>query len=311
MSTRTQTEYIVAPEAAALDQVVSEWLTDLQLQGRAEPTIKEHRNNLGRLARWLDTRGIAWQQLSRRQMADFMRTVADKGVSLRANLGSSMRVFYAYAVLYEYVPSSPAVVIKTPKKPRPVPRALSRGQIRRLLDHLKAQEGRHARRDECLIITALYTAARAGEVCALVWDDMDIASEAVTIRDGKTGGRTVAMHPELADMLTRWRELQAEQVPVQGNTPVFALDEQGMKGIKGTRLGKICKKLSAALGFTVHAHALRHSAATHAMRQGAGLWNVSRMLGHRDTSTTSRIYISTDPSDSRPAVNALPALGEW
>lgn len=304
-------EYVLAPERTPLQQVIDEWLADLTLNGRAEGTIKKHREYIGRLVTWLDRRGIHWQQLTRREISEFMTTVANKGHSLRSNLGSTMRVFFAYAVLYEYIPSSPAVVIKTPKRRRPVPRALSRGQIRRLLAYLKEQEGRHARRDEAMIITALYTAARAGEVCALVWDDIDIAGECVTIRNGKTGGRTVALHGALADFLSSWRELQAEQMRVDGDTPVFALDEQGEKGIKGTRLGKICYRISAVLGFTVHAHALRHSAATHAIRNGAGLWNVSRMLGHSDTATTSRTYLMADPTDSKAAVNALPALGEW
>ncbi len=222
-----------------------------------------------------------------------------------------MRVFFDYAVLYEYIPASPAVVIKTPKRRRPVPRALSRAQVRRLLDYLQAQEGRHARRDETMILTALYTAARASEVCALVWEDIDIAGECVTIRNGKTGGRVVALHPALADVLSRWRELQDEEITVRLTTPVFALDEQGEKGIKGTRLGKICYRISQEIGFTVHAHALRHTAATHAIRAGAGLWNVSRMLGHADTGTTSRTYLMADPTDSKAAVNALPGLGEW
>jgi len=307
------TEYLLAPEQTPMQQVIDEWLADLKLNGRAESTIEKHRDNIARLRKWLERRDITWQQLSRREIAEFMQTVADKGFSMRSNLGSALRVFYDYAVLYEYIPSSPAVVIKTPKHRRPVPRALSRDQIRRLLAHLNAQEGRHARRDEAIVVTALYTAARSSEVTALVWDDIDIAGECVTIRNGKTGGRVVALHPALADMLSRWREVQAQEVRVSGDTPVFALDEQWLKGgkIKGTRLGKICYRISHELGFTVHAHALRHSAATHAIRAGAGLWNVSRMLGHSDTSTTSRIYLMIDPTDSKVAVDALPGLKEW
>lgn len=308
---RVAQEYIVAPAPIPMQQVIDEWIANLTLNGRADMTIKKHREHISRLANWLKRHDLHWQDVSRRQLAEFMQSVATKGHSLRSNLGSTLRVFFDYAVLYEYIPRSPAVVIKTPKRRRPVPRALSRGQIRRLLAYLAEQEGRHARRDEVMVLTALYTAARAGEVCALIWDDIDIAGEAVTIRNGKTGGRTVALHSDLADFLSRWRELQAQEIRVDGYTPVFALDEQGLKGIKGTRLGKTCHRISKAIGFTVHAHALRHSAATHAVRAGAGLWNVSRMLGHSDTSTTSRTYLMSDPSDSVAAVKALPKIGEW
>lgn len=77
------------------------------------------------------------------------------------------------------------------------------------------------------------------------------------------------------------------------------------------RVGKICRAVGDELGFRMHAHALRHSAATHALRAGAGLYYVSRMLGHADITTTARIYIAADPTDSRVATRALPGLDAW
>lgn len=302
---QTQTEYIVAPEAVPFTQAVEEFLNDLRILGRKESTIKEHQQFLSRLDRWLTEQHIPWQAMSRKDMHRFMQTIASKSASTKGNLGGSMRGFWTYAAMMEYVPGSPAIDIRTPKKPRPVPRALSRDQVRRLLAWLKAQAGRGARRDEALLVTALYTACRAGELAALLWSDIDFAGEVVTIKDGKTGGRAVALHPALADLLTLWRKEQA----IAGDVPVFSLDG---KPFNSRRVGKICyEKVSRMLGFHLHAHALRHTAATWALRNGAGLYNVSRMLGHADTAFTARTYIRADPTDSIVAVNALPGLEEW
>jgi integrase len=297
--------------SVTIDEVAEQWFVDLAFNGRSQLTIRDHRKMITRYIKWLQYRRLDWREVTRQQIGEYMRTFSDKGHSLRSNMGCTLRMFYSYAVMFEYVSSSPAIVIKTPKAPKPVPRALSRGQIRRLIDYLASQEGRRARRNEIIVMTALYTGARAGEVCRLVWEDIDIPGDCITIRDGKSGGRVVALHPALADMLTRWRELQADGVTVRSDTPVFALDEQGERGIKGTRLGKICYALSKEIGFTVHAHALRHSAATHAIRSGAGLWNVSRMLGHSSTTTTTSTYLRADPTDSISAVRALPNPDEW
>jgi len=287
-----------------IDEAIERWLDDLRLNGRAERTIAEHRYYAGRLVRWLGANGIDWRQMRRSEMHEFMRTVADKGFSLRRSLGSTMRLFWAYAVSMEWVPASPACDIKTPKKPRPRPRALSRDQIRRLLAWLASRQGRPARRNEVLIVCGLYTGCRAGELARLCWSDIDFAGEAIAVRDGKGGGRTVCLHPAPSDMLTRWQRWQA----LPDDAPVFSLSG---RPIHPNRVGKICRAVGDQLGFVLHAHALRHSAATWAIRSGAGLWNVSRMLGHADTVITSRTYLQTDPTDSIAAVRSLPALEEW
>jgi hypothetical protein len=58
-----------------------------------------------------------------------MQKVADKGFSMRSNLGSLLRVCYDYAVLTNNIPSSPAVAINT-SSIAALSRALSRDQIR-------------------------------------------------------------------------------------------------------------------------------------------------------------------------------------
>lgn len=292
------------PDQLAMTAVIDEWLTTLDVEGRKVGTVVEHRNNIRRFATWLDAKAIHWQVMTKVDMRAFITSIATVGISHRANQGSTIRVFYDYASLMDYPHLSPHLIIRTPKKGKPLPRALSRTQIRRLLAYLVAQSGQRARRDHALIVAGLYTGARSNELAALRWSDIDFASECVTIRDGKTGGRSVALHSDLADLLTQWQQIQH----LRGDVAVFSLDGTP---ICPNRVGKICRRISKQLGFVVHAHALRHSAATWAIRSGAGLWNVSRMLGHSNTSHTSKVYLDTDPADSKPAVDSLPGLGAW
>lgn len=288
----------------SLDHVVRDWLDGLEVAGRSPRTIREHRTYARRMGRWLDAETIAWRSTTTRDLARLLATVKARGPALRANFVSSLRCFWAYAATNGYVAQSPAAGLPYPKRPHPLPRALSRDQIRRLLAYLAEQPGRTARRAEAVVIVLLYTGMRCCEAAPLDWADLDIAGEAIAIRDGKTGGRTVALHPVVADVLSRWRKVQQRG----GAGPIFSLDG---RPIVPARIGKIVSALSAPLGFVVQAHALRHSAATHAIRRGAGLYNVSRMLGHASTATTSRIYLRLDPTDSASAVAALPARDGW
>lgn len=286
------------------DEAQAIWIAALTALGRSPRTIVSHRTYGQRLGRFLAARGVAWEYTTLAELRAFQATVATRGHSLRRNLTSTVKVFYRFAVSQGWLAVSPATGLELPTRPAALPRALSRTQIRTLLTHLAAQEGRVARRAEVVIVAALYTGARAHELARLWWRHIDVAGECINIPDGKTGGRAVALAPELADLLERWQRLQN----LGGDGPVFSLTRAP---IVPQRIGKICKDVGAALGMTLHAHALRHSAATWALRSGAGIYHVSRMLGHSDVATTARVYIKADPTDSRVAVQALPRLNQW
>src|ERR1051325_8672004 len=97
-----------------------------------------------------------------------------------------------------YVALSPAAGMKTPRRPKPLPRALTLDQVRRLICYLRAGVGRRARRDEALLLTALYTGMRASELAALRWPTVDLAGAVINITIAKMGkGRAVPIHLDL------------------------------------------------------------------------------------------------------------------
>lgn len=287
-----------------LSTAIAEFVADLQLAGRTYRTVEGHQLELLRLERWLAEQTLDWQQLNRRQLNGYTRLRAGLGHSSRSNMLCSLRVFFRWAVAEEYIAMSPAASYETPRKPIPLPRALTLDQIRPLVAHLGAQEGRTARRDEALILTALYAGLRAAELAALPWSAVDFAGQLINIRISKGNrGRVVKLHQVLADKLPAWRELQA----LGDQVTVFSLDGQP---INAQRPGKICRKVAAASGVDFTTHALRHSFATHALRRSGALYAVSKSLGHSQLKQTE-VYIRADPSDSAPAVDSLPPLEEW
>lgn len=287
-----------------MQTIINEFVADLQVSGRAARTVEGHRLELQRFARWIAQEELDWQNLVRRDIQPYIRLRADKGHSSRSNMLCTLRTFFSWAVEQSYVALSPAAGLKTPRKPHPQPRALTREQVRKLITYLHEQEGRRAQRDEVLMLTALYCGLRAKELADLRWPAIDADAWIINIRISKMGhGRSVPVHPALRPVLLAWRTEQALRL----DAPVFSLD--GIP-INSRRVGKIAGRVRCATGLPLTAHVLRHTFATWALRGSGELYAVSKALGHKQLQQTE-IYVSVTTEDIRPAVEVLPDLAGW
>ena len=209
---------------------------------------------------------------------------------------------------------SPAAHFKTPIKPDPLPRALTRDQVKQLITYLTSQEGLRARRNEAALLTMIYAGLRCAECAGLRWGDVDMSGKLIAIPISKMGhGRVVVMHRALYRALEKWREHQGHQEPAALELPVFGdthNDKLNGESLSPERFSKLCRQISADIGFKFTAHQLRHTFATHTLRQSGNLFAVSKSLGHRKIEQTMR-YVSADVEHLRGAVDQLPDLGEW
>lgn len=199
---------------------------------------------------------------------------------------------------------SPAAALKTPQRPRPLPRALTLAQVRQLVCYLQACGGRRARRDQALLLTALYAGLRSCELARIRWTDVDLDAGVINIEISKMNkGRSVPIHLELGVQLLAWR---AEQAGAD-HWAVFSL--AGV-AFKSSRVGKIAARVAQACGVKFSAHILRHTFATWSLRRSGNLYAVSKALGHAQIQQTE-IYVSADPELLRGAVGSLPNLNAW
>ncbi len=287
-----------------LDTAIGEFLADQELAGRAVLTRKRHRVELGLLGRWIAAEGLEWQEMSRKQLQGYLRKRAGLSASARANMLCSFRVFFTWSLDQEYIDRSPAVNFKTPQRAKPLPRALTLHQVRDLVSHLAAGAGRRARRDEAIMLTALYAGLRGCELATLRWSDVDMNAGVIGIRISKMGkGRAVPIHPALLDVLKKWREIQQ----LESSAPVFSLDQVP---IAPGRVVKIAQRVRLASSVQFTTHELRHTFATWTLRKSKNLYAVSKSLGHSQLRQTE-IYVSAEVSDLRDAVNQLPGVADW
>jgi site-specific recombinase XerD len=172
-----------------------------------------------------------------------------------------------------------------------LPKALEPAQLRRLLAGCDRRT-RVGRRDYAVLMLLSRLGLRAGEVAALGLDDLDWRHGEVTI-SGK--GNRIERLPLPADVgaaitayLRRGRPVTAEDrsVFVRVRAPHQALTTGGVTNIVFAAAQRV------GLG-PMHAHRLRHTAATEMLRAGSPLPEVGQVLRHRSTLSTA-IYAKVD-----------------
>lgn len=300
-----------APTVAPLAEVVALFLVDLRLDGRQPGTIKKHLQEFGRYGRWLEEEQLAWNTVTSFDIQRFARTRVAVGPSARGATYCALRLLYVWAAHEGLIRGdSPAAELHTPQRGRPQPKTLKQAHIRQLLAYLAAQEGLKSRRDEALVITAVYTGLRAAELARLRWGDVDLDAAVITIWISKMNhGRVVPIHPQLTPFLRTWQQIQG----LGANAPVFGDTHQDVtvgKAITPGRVGKIVKAVAKATGLPLTAHVLRHTFATWTLRKSKDLYAVSKALGHAALKQTE-IYVSAEIEQIAEAVAMLPALDQW
>jgi integrase/recombinase XerD len=184
-------------------------------------------------------------------------------------------------------------------------RTLSAGQVTRLLASCDRRTA-IGRRDHAILTVLVRLGLRAGEVAALMLDDIDWrAGELVVV--GKGGRRDrlplpVDVGQALAAYLRRGRPRgECRQVFVHARAPYCAMGRWAVSHV----VVRACRRAGVP---ELRAHRLRHGAATELQRAGAGLVEIGQVLRHRRTATTT-IYARTDPEALIELARTWPAGG--
>ena len=238
--------------------------------------------------------------------------------------GTQNQAFNALVFLYREVLDAEfeGMDAKRAKMRKKLPVVLSRDEIRRLFDQVRAGM-------PSLVLQLLYGCGlRVSEGLRLRVKDLDFENTCVWVRDGKGGkDRCVAMPENLREVLERQvrqaRIIFEEDVEVYGESRVYvgeAMDRKGqgkysrswewfwvfptaLRGVdprdgeaKRHHIleGAVSKWLKAAVEKAgiekrVTAHVLRHSFATHLLQSGVDLRSIQELLGHENV-TTTEIY---------------------
>lgn len=131
-----------------------------------------------------------------------------------------------------------------------------------------------------VLIFALETATRRGEILSLTWLDVDLQRRTAKV-SGKTGSRTVPLSPSCITML--------KAIPRSIDGYVFPVTIETLKQAYGRAVARAGIK-----DFTFHD--LRHDALTRLAKLGLNILELRSISGHTTANMLQR-YVSIDASD--------------
>ena len=170
--------------------------------------------------------------------------------------------------------SSLPVIVK-PAASEPRTRWLTRSEAARYLWATRLLGPRQRKRIRRLFLVGWYTGTRHAAICGLRWDMIDIKSEIMLrrppgVRETKKRTPPVRIEPRLLAHLRRWQRLDGGAV--------YLIEHAG-QAVKELGTGWVkCRDL-AGLSADVTPHTLRHSRATHMMREKWNAWDAAQQLG--------------------------------
>ena len=304
------------PAAADLATAVETWLGRLaDERRRSDHTVAAYRRDVGDFLRFLtEHRGAAPDlaalgTLTVRDVRAWLARRATEGLARTstARALSAVRVFFRH-LEREGVPVSSALsLVRAPRTPRAVPRPLTEGQAKAVVDLNGLSAGPAdwiARRDAAVLLLLYGCGLRIGEALSLDRGDAPAADakvQSLMITGKGNKQRVVPVLPVVSEAIADY--LAACPHRLEAGDPLFV-------GVRGKRLQprlvqQTMARLRGVLGLPSSAtpHALRHSFATHLLAGGGDLRTIQELLGHASLSTTQR-YTEVDEAGLLAAYTA-------
>ena len=201
---------------------------------------------------------------------------------------------FNWAVDRGLLEDSPCRKIKNIKRPESQPLFFSKEEFETLLDHIEGQIFKD------IVIFAVYTGLRQGEILNLRWDQVYIERKMILLSNQYTltKSRRIKSLPlcnNAFEVIQRRIGISNEFVFTKDGIPILA---------RYLRTKYRNSVLESGINPKLKFHSLRHTFASWLVQKGVSIYEVSKLLGHSDIKTTE-IYAHLSTENLAGAIKAL------
>jgi integrase len=207
---------------------------------------------------------------------------------------------------WEMIFENPAAPIKKLKEEGGRTRFLTSEEINKLIDGASDKF-------RPLVVSAVHTGMRRGELLSLLWVDVDFKNGIITVQHSKSGKKRMVPMDETVQ--TTLKELKAAQAAQREKDKLKGNPQTEETGVVFPTLRKTggpitdtnhtFTRLADKVGIkNVRFHDLRHTFASHLVMAGVDLVTIQQLLGHGSINMTMR-YSHLAPEHRAKAVKVL------
>lgn len=273
---------------AVLEKVHQDFIAHLKSKDRAPATIMAYGKDIEQLLTHIKSLGHSKvEKIERGHLEDFLKTLEKEGYTKKSisRKINSMKTFFRFLKINEYITDDPASLITHPKFETPAPRILTPTEYRALRD-----SARDDIRTLSIIEVLLQTGIRIGELAELKVKNVKLNQKQglgiLQIPDSRaTMGRELPLNSAAVASLKDYLKMRPK--PQNQDEYLFITRNSKPLLVRNIRAG-IDRYFKKAAIENASVHALRHTWIAHHIQKGASLVLVSRLAGHKRLSTTEK-----------------------
>ncbi|MEY3561103.1 MAG: site-specific tyrosine recombinase XerD [Actinomycetota bacterium] len=263
-------------------------------RGLSKNTLGAYKADLAKYFEYLELYALDARYINKIQLDGFMVWLNEQGLKTTstARILAGVRGFHKYLLLENLRDDDPSSLVRSPKLPKRLPKALSQEQVMKLLGAAGPEPSDDVAdplrlRNRTILELMYSTGARVSEIAALDVDEV-VEGGWLRIRGKGSKERLVPVGSFASAAIQSYLVRVRPVLAAKSGGPALFLNQRGSR-LSRQSIWEIIQQAGETCGLKVSPHTLRHCFATHLIEGGADVRVVQELLGHASVATT-QIY---------------------
>jgi integrase/recombinase XerD len=291
-------------------RLIPEYLKQMQARGFSSHSVLNAKGVLRHFTAFLHQEGVTdleqlmldvLEEYQQEIAFDFTATGKPLAIRTQAKRLSTIRSFTRFLKEHDYLVHDPGAKLKLPKEPKTLPRAiLNEPDVKRLINAPDIHTNRGYRNR--VILELLYdTGIRRAELADIKLADFDLDAGLLLVRGKGNKERVVPASSRICGLVRNYILSVRPSFLKDKDAGYLFLNRWGNR-MGGNAIWAVVKRYVSLANVNprVTTHSLRHTCATHMLKNGAPIRHIQEMLGHESLETT-QIYTHVTISDLKAA----------
>jgi len=285
-----------------VSEVFDKFIDYLTVERNASPyTIRNYRADLQGFFSFLGKQNIdSLDEVTKNTLRDYLWQLMEQGFA-RSSIArklSAVRSLYRYLQREEFISTSPAAIISSPKLDRRLPSFLGQEEATALVEAPDTATSTGLR-DRALLELLYASGLRVSELAGLNIDNINRETREIRVWGKGSKERMVLMGKPAANALMEYIEKGRPLLTQNETTTAVFLNHNGGR-LTVRSIQSIVHNYADNTGLVkkVHPHVVRHTFATHLLNGGADLRVVQELLGHASLNST-QIYTHVSKAQAK------------